>query len=97
MKLENFAHSEATEEFLEMVNNLFDIFNSQNLRQKCYKCPINPDNYEYVIYKLEECKQYLLSLRLKNGQLLIQSQRKIGFLGFLINIESLTMLYHDIC
>jgi len=44
LQLENFTHSKATEEFLEMINNLFDIFNSRNLRQKFYKRPINPDN-----------------------------------------------------
>lgn len=50
-----------------------------------------------ILCKLEECKEYLLNLRLENRQLLIHSKRKTGFLGFLINIESLKMLYQDIC
>ncbi|EZA53571.1 THAP domain-containing protein, partial [Ooceraea biroi] len=92
-----FAQSEATEEFLQMMNDLFDIFNSRNLRQKFYKRPINPDNYESVLCKLEECKEYLLNLKFENGQLVVRSNRKTGVLGFLINIESLKMLYQDIC
>lgn len=50
-----------------------------------------------ILYKLEECKEYLLNLKLENGKLLIYSNRKTGFLGFIINIESLKMLYQDIC
>lgn len=92
LHINKFAQSEATEEFLQMINDLFDIFNSRNLRQKFYKRLINPDNYELILCKLEECKEYLLNLRLENGQLLIHSKRKTGFLGFLINIESLKML-----
>ncbi|KYN04635.1 THAP domain-containing protein 9 [Cyphomyrmex costatus] len=47
--------------------------------------------------KLEECKQYLVTLRLEDGQLLVNSKRKTGFLGFLINIENLKMLYQYVC
>lgn len=97
LNIDKFAQSKATEEFLQMINDLFDIFNSQNLRQKFYKRPINPDNYELIFSKLDECKEYLSNLKLENGQLLIHSNRKTGFLGFLINIESLKMLYQDIC
>lgn len=80
-----------------MINDLFDIFNSRNLRQKFYKCPVNPNNYKVILRKLEDCKQCLLNLKLKNGQLLINSNRKTGFLGFLINIESFKILYEDLC
>lgn len=97
LNIDTFAQSEATEEFLQMINDLFDIFNSRNLRQKFYKRPINPDNYELIFSKLDECKEYLLNLKLENGQLLIHSNRKTGFLGFIINIESLKTLYQDIC
>lgn len=44
-----------------MINDLFDIFNSRNLRQKFYKCPVNPNNYEVILRKLEDCKQCLLN------------------------------------
>ncbi|EZA48371.1 THAP domain-containing protein [Ooceraea biroi] len=97
LHIDKFAQSEATEEFLQMMNDLFDIFNSRNLRQKFYERPINPDNYESVLYKLKECKEYLLNLKFENGQLVVRSNRKTGVLGFLINIESLKMLYQDIC
>lgn len=97
LHLENVEQSKATEDFLHIINDLFDIFNSRNLRQKFYKCPINPNNHEVILRKLEDCKQCLLNLKLKNGQLLINSSRKTGFLGFLINIESLKMLYEDLC
>ncbi|EFN74760.1 THAP domain-containing protein 9, partial [Camponotus floridanus] len=40
---------------------------------------------------------YLLTLRLEDGQLLVNSNRKTGFLGFLINIENLKVLYQDVC
>jgi len=97
LQLDKFRNSEATEEFLNMINDLFDIFNSRNLRQKFYKCPINHDNSHVIFNKLEECKEYLLTLRLVDGQLLVNSNRKTGFLGFLINIENLKVLYQDVC
>lgn len=91
------AQSKAIKEFLQITNDVFDIFKSQNLQQKFYKRLINPDNYELILCKLEKCKEYLLNLSLEHGQLLIYSNRKTEFFSFLMNIESLKMLYQDIC
>lgn len=54
LHLENFQQSKATEDFLYMMNDLFDIFNSRNLRQKFYKCPINPNNHEVILSYFKE-------------------------------------------
>lgn len=97
LELNQFRDSRATEEFITLLNDLFDILNSRNLRQQKYKRPINLENYLGIEKKLSECKTYILNLTTKNGQKLTQSPRKIGFLGLLICIESITKLYADIC
>lgn len=97
LELKKFKNSEATEEFIQEINDLFDIFNSRNIRQTHFNEPISSKNYSVIIKKLNNCVKYISQLSLKGGKKIIESQRKTGFLGFLICINSLKGLYKDIC
>lgn len=97
LKLKEFQFCEGTIQFLHTFNDLFDILNSRSIKQSGYKQPLNEQNKELIIKKLEQTKQYILSLKTKNGQLLIKSRKKTGFLGFLICINSILVLYDEVC
>jgi len=47
--------------------------------------------------KLKECAEYIKNLSLTNGQNILKSRYKTGFLGFLCNIKSLLHMYTFTC
>lgn len=93
MKCPEFQDSEATSKFLLIFNNLFDIFNSRNrLTKYSFKKPLSKINEQSIFQYFETIKSYIIGLTLKSRPIL-QSQRKTGFLGFLICMESLQSMY----
>lgn len=97
LKLKEFKSCQGTIEFLHVFNDLFDILNSKNMKQSGFKQPLNEQNKEIITNKLKEIKSYILFLKTINGELLIKSRKKIGFLGFLICIHSTIALYEELC
>lgn len=97
LKLQEFESCQGTIDFLRAFNDLFDILNSKNMKQSEFKQPLNEENKEIIINKLDEIKNYILSLNTVNGELLIKSRKKTGFFGFLICINSMIALYEEIC
>lgn len=97
LHLPQFKYCTATIAFLSTFNDLFDIFNSKNMRQFNFKQPINSYNYETIMKKLTECKKYIMNLKLENGVKIIHSTRKTGLLGFIICINSLEGVYNELC
>lgn len=97
LMLKEFLLCNGTIKFLTIFNNLFDILNSKNMKQTGLKQPLHPQNIEIVKTKLNEYKAYILSLKTSQGQLLINSRKKTGFIGFLICIESILTLYEELC
>lgn len=65
-KLNAFKNAHATEVFIRNMNNLFDIFNSRNLKQFDFKQPLNSRNKEMVFTFLEAMKEYIHGLKIKN-------------------------------
>lgn len=88
-----FKGASATAEFCRVANNLFDIFNTRVRYSKAlYKTALSPHSaYEMFSY-LEYAKQYILGLKLAGTSVLL-TNRKTGFIGFLIGIESLRGIY----
>lgn len=98
LKLSQFEGCEATIYFIRLINDLFDIFNSRNIKQYDYKAPINFTNRNIMYKKLNECFKYICELKESpDGNLLINSRRSVGFLGFCISIHSLIGLYEMLC
>lgn len=94
LMLPHFQDCSATITFTSMFNDLFDIFNSKNQKQHNFKKPISKENYCQINKKLEECAQYIKSLSLvEKSQSVLNSKIKTGFLGFLINIQSMLHMY----
>ncbi|CAH1962161.1 unnamed protein product [Acanthoscelides obtectus] len=92
LAMADFKDSESTAYFGRTVNNLFDVFNSRNrMSKKPYEKPLSPATEPYFNF-LEEAKDYLKSLKLGDTRVIL-SRRKLGFLGFIISINSLKGLY----
>lgn len=93
-QLPGFSGCEATIKFIKLFNSLFDVFNSRNLHGKGLKAPIGVRNYSEVYSFLVTAREYIVGLKESpNGRSIISSNRKTGFLGFLVCIESLLVLY----
>lgn len=91
---EVFRGCEETIKFITIFNGLFDILNSRNLKGYHLKAPLSERNVGNVLQFLTKAKAYILSLTDgKNGKPMTQSNRKTGFVGFLLCIDSLTALY----
>ena len=97
LALDEFKDCEATIKFLLIFNDIFDIFNSKNMRQTGFKQALNAKNIDIVRKKFNECKEYITTLKYQSRELLIYSRRKTGFLGFLVCIESALVLYEELC
>lgn len=63
LQLPQFQDCSATIKFTSIFNDLFDIFNSKNLRQYGFKRPINKDNFLEISNKVEECAEYIKNCR----------------------------------
>lgn len=65
LNLPEFSDSKATENFIMLMNNVFDILNSRNLKANGCKHPIFSKNKNEMFAILEEAKQLILNLSLK--------------------------------
>ena len=93
LNLSEFQGSEATEEFIQIFNDVFDVMNSKNFLGKNLKAPMTLENEITWSKIFEKTTSYILGLSLPNGQKLIHSRRKTGFLGFLVNIQSIRNIF----
>ncbi|CAH0556132.1 unnamed protein product [Brassicogethes aeneus] len=91
-----FKECAATSEFCLNINNIFDILNSRNRFSK------KKMNRPFSIYTIDFFKEhitryidYLKNLKEINGALLVKSNRKIGFLGFIICLKNILNLYEE--
>lgn len=92
LNISNFKHSAGTVNFIRKMNNLFDVLNSRNLKAHTYKKPLCGKNFSEIKLFLDEMILYLTKLKL-GGKNIMESQRKTGFMGFLICIKSVIRLY----
>lgn len=93
LNMPGFENVEGTVNCLKIINNLFDILNSRNMAQWHFKRPLCPQNKENIFDFLEKAEVYLTTLKLRNGIKVINSGRKMGFIGFLACIKSLKLVY----
>ncbi|XP_032095670.1 DNA transposase THAP9 [Sapajus apella] len=90
-----FQNCIGTIHFLRLINNLFDIFNSRNCYGKGLKGPLLPETYSKINHVLIEAKTIFVTLSDTSNNQIIQGKQKLGFLGFLLNAESLKWLYQN--
>ncbi|XP_049782417.1 uncharacterized protein LOC126184099 [Schistocerca cancellata] len=93
MKIPGFEDASATIKFIRIFNCLFDILNSRSLLQNKWKQPLNVHNFKVVKEFLMEAQAYIKTLTVCQGQRVVDSNRKTGFIGFLVCISSVLHLY----
>ena len=92
-----FEDSAATIKFIRTTNRIFDILNSRSRFSKGYKKPLSNENEAELSPILSADIAYIKSLsNPKDGKSMITSNRKTGFIGFIINIESIQQIYQRI-
>ena len=95
LRLPEFKDSEPTADFLMCFNNLFDILNSRHILEKFGKAPISSKNFSYWSEEVKKCKHYIFGLKEVGGKPIVKGRRSAGFVGWLMNIESLHILYNQ--
>ena len=94
--MQQFKGCGQTVEFIRMFDRVFDVLNSRNPRANNYNAPIRKTNYQFVKKFLGEACKYVKGLKGPEGQSLLMSQRKAGFLGFLVSVEAVLGIAKDL-
>lgn len=99
MRLTNkeFEDCEATVEFLNLFNDLFDMFNSNQMDEQGFKKPLCESNFDLYNDALKYAQEYIKQFSLSDGTPIIDSKCKTGFVGFLIAIDSFRLMYAECC
>lgn len=91
-----FISCKETIRFIRNFNKIFDIFNAKHENsQNRNKRGLNVENAQEIFDFLNYMIIYIKSLTIRRVEVL-KTKRATGFLGFLINIESLKILYEEI-
>jgi hypothetical protein len=73
---------------------LFDILNSRNLLHQGFKKPLSNENIDNIKQFLASAKDYIMNLKDSvDGKPIVTTNRKTGFIGFLVCINSLLNLF----
>ena len=88
MKLPEYHGSEATEEFLLLINNIFDLFNSRKKYSQSFysmKDAMSDRNKHVWGPVLKNTLEYIQGLKITNGTSILKDTGKTGFLGIICN------------
>ena len=96
LKLPQFQGCGPTVQFIRVFDRLFDVLNSRNPLARNFKAPIRKSNFEYTKKFLDEASEYIRNLKTSDGQSILTSRRKTGFLGFLVDIDAVVGLVQDL-
>ncbi|XP_054846202.1 DNA transposase THAP9 [Eublepharis macularius] len=88
-----FQDCKGTVKFVRLVSNLLEVFSSRNRHGKGLKGPVSAGTYAKVSRLLSEAKTTFVALQDSSRRRLLKGRWKLGFLGFLLNAESLKWLY----
>lgn len=102
LKNKLFENAEPTIEFCRKINNIFDLLNSRNFLSKSpYNKPLS-DNFINFKQFIEESIDYLQGIQClekspKFGKrLVLESERKTGFLGLITCLRTIENLYTEL-
>ncbi|KYN11230.1 THAP domain-containing protein 9, partial [Trachymyrmex cornetzi] len=99
-----FTGCAATIKFCRMVNDVFDVLNSRSLCSNGFKKPLMPETAEVIFALFAEAIQYFSTLKVDvrsrtTGRiirkLVIESQFKVGFCGFILDMSNLKNMYEQ--
>lgn len=98
-----FTNSGPTIKFIRIWDKLWDVMNSQSIKNDgstIFKSAMNPENFGQIFEFLTQAKEYIHSIQLLNERTgekmsILNSNCKTGFRGFVINIISIIDMYRD--
>ena len=96
LKLPQFQGSKATVKFIRHIDHLFDILNTRNPCAKGYKAALRINNKGLWLPFLDEASNYIKGLKNVTGVPMHKTKRKTGFVGFLVAIESVKLLFKEL-
>lgn len=85
-----------TAEFIDIINNLFDVLNSKNLRATGYKMPINVSSINSLKLFFNNIAALFQLLRNKEQKPILTCRKKTGFLGFYVDCLSVQRIFHNL-
>lgn len=93
LKIPEFQGSEGTINFIRLINSVFDVLNSRSIRPPGWKKAIFSGNIGLVEALFEGAIAYLQNLMLPSEQKLVDSRRRTGFVGLILDMISAIKLY----
>ena len=96
LKMPSFAGSAATSDFLRRMDKLFDWLNSRNPWAKGFKAGLRPGSHHFWTDFIVDMKKYLLELKDLQGNRMVNTPKKTGFVGFIVSMLSVVGLYNDL-
>lgn len=91
-----FEGATETAKFIRIFNKLFDILNSRSIYSNHDKQALNVKNIIETKVFIQGVQHYIRNLKDSNGKLLLTTNRRTGFLGFLTCMESTCLLYNTL-
>ena len=97
LKLPEFEHSEATEEFLYIMNDLFDVMNSRSSKGIKLQGPLRESNKQYWLPFFVKAHMYIYGLRNGNtgARMVTEDPKRTGFLGMICNIVAVERIFNQ--
>lgn len=93
LKLEDFKNAGPTIRFISIMNDAFDILNSRKISDFGFKQALCENNVKKVETFFQSLTNYITKLKYCDGTLILNCNRKTGFLCMLISMKSLLNIY----
>lgn len=84
LKLDDFQNAGPTIKFISLINDAFDILNSRKISDYKFKQALCKNNIENIKQFFEILTDYITKLKYPDGTLILNSNRKTGFLCYIL-------------
>lgn len=95
LHIKEFENCGPTAEFILLINDAFDILNSRKITDFGFKQAACSSNINNIKNFSKNFHDYICSLKFTDGLLVVDSQRKAGFIGLLMDLKSLLGIYEE--
>ena len=93
IKIDDFANSKPTADFLKILNDVFDVLNTRNINEFGFKKALCAENYSSIQKISSDTVHYITNLKTLDDEKIILHRRKTGFLGVVAALNNITILY----
>ena len=91
-----FIGSEATEEFIFLINDTYDLLNSRGTNPNKMKSSLGRYNKNLAYHTFEKVEDFIRGLKTEDGTYVINSKKRMGFVSVLFNILTVKKLYETL-